>query len=115
MNFNTKKGYCCKEIKKVVQGDKGTQETPVKYLPKFRDFVIMNCPNYEHNNASQRFCRPILYCPWCGAQFPPSLGDKYYEILEAEFPHEDCGQSGVPGICIPHEFTSDEWWKKRRL
>jgi hypothetical protein len=115
MNFNIKKGYCCNNIKEIVQKHDDMEETPIKYIPKFRNFVVMDCSKESHSSNEQRFGRPILYCPWCGAKFPPSLGDKYYEILEAEFPHDNCEQDNVPGICFPHEFASDEWWKKRGL
>ncbi len=115
MNFNIKKGYCCSDIKEIVEGHVDAREVPIKYIPKFRDFIVMNCSKEQHSASEQRFGRPIQYCPWCGAKFPPSLGDMYYEILDKEFPHDACEQEGVPGVCFPYEFASDAWWKKRGL
>jgi len=112
MQFDIKKGYCCEDIREIVQGAADVNDVPLKYLPKFRYFVIMLCSAFEHTNKDVAFARLIAFCPWCGTQFPPSLGDVYYEVLRAEFPHEDCDGTKP---CLPKEFESDEWWKKRGL
>ncbi len=50
----------------------------------------------------------LNHCPWSGKQFPSSLRDTYFDILEAMGldPWEEE---------IPEEFESDAWWKARGL
>ena len=48
----------------------------------------------------------ILYCPFCQKKLPKNLWEEYHEILEKEYDDEED---------LPKEFTSDTWWKKRKL
>jgi hypothetical protein len=54
---------------------------------------------------------PLDYCPFCGAKLPERLDKKIMEVLESEYglkSWEDYKKA-------PHEFHTDEWWRKRGL
>ena len=94
--------HCCECMEMFLQDAK----VPLKYYPIAREYGLA----LQHSSAIQL----IYYCPWCGTKLPESLRDKYFDILEKEYSIE-------PGLDIkndpniPHEFKSDEWWKKRGL
>jgi hypothetical protein len=54
---------------------------------------------------------PLDYCPFCGAKLPERLDKKIIEVLRDEYnltSWEDYKKA-------PHEFHTDEWWRKRGL
>ena len=50
----------------------------------------------------------IRYCPWCGAQLPPSRRGEWYQTLYG-MGFDDPGGDDP----IPPEFESDQWWRNR--
>ena len=54
---------------------------------------------------------PIDFCYECGAKLPERLDGKLTEILQKEYGL----QSWKDYKKAPHEFHTDEWWKKRGL
>jgi hypothetical protein len=81
-----------------------SHDIPLLYLSNIRTYAILN--KRRKNNFSF-----INYCPFCGAKFPDRLDEKLTEILQKEYglsSWEDYKRA-------PHEFHTDEWWKKRGL
>lgn len=69
--------------------------TPLEYEPRLREYRI---PRRESESS-----QTLDFCPFCGAQLPPSLRDAYGDKLEAlglEFFEEP-----------PEPFRSDRWWR----
>jgi hypothetical protein len=46
----------------------------------------------------------IAFCPWCGAQLPESLRDRWFEALES------LGFDNPFEQEIPKEYKTDEWY-----
>jgi hypothetical protein len=77
---------------------------PLKYFPNIRAYAILNKKKYGG-------FEPMDYCPFCGAKFPERLDAKLTEVLRSEYglkSWEDYKKA-------PHEFHTDEWWRKRGL
>ncbi len=72
----------------------------IGYCEKTREFTI-RCTDGQSGIV-------LKYCPWSGKQFPPSLRDSYFDILE------EMGLDAWEDE-IPKEFQSGEWWKQRGL
>ncbi|MDR2666804.1 MAG: hypothetical protein LBB34_01645 [Holosporales bacterium] len=51
------------------------------------------------------------FCPFCGASLPERLDKKIIEVLRDEY----CLTSWKDYKKAPHEFHTDEWWRKRGL
>jgi len=58
-------------------------------------------------------CILLDYCMFCGKNFPISVRDEWYDILEKEYGLESPNEEDKKKI--PKEFLTDEWWKKRGL
>lgn len=74
---------------------------PIVYSPEVRRYSIVG----RYGGGK---CQELKLCPWCGTEFPKSLGDEYFDILEElgyDWDEDD----------IPNEFRSDAWWKARKL
>lgn len=87
------KNYCCAEIVRFVsEGELG-----LIYLEKFREFGI----EYRDGGTSYQH---IKFCPFCGACFPISLRDKWFDEIEA---------MGIDPWAeeIPEEYKSCKWWE----
>jgi hypothetical protein len=54
---------------------------------------------------------PMDYCPFCGAKLPERLDKKIIEVLRDE--HGLTSWKDYKKA--PHEFHTDEWWRKRGL
>lgn len=86
----------------VIGVDKGT--TRVAYLPMIRSYVVFRKGEKGQFDAMD-------YCPFCGAKLPQRLDDALGKILQDEY-----GLSSWRDYKkAPHEFHTDEWWKKRGL
>lgn len=71
------------------------RRVPLDYEPRIREYRL---PHYGESNVSQ----VLEFCPFCGAELPPSLRDAYGDALEKlglEFFDEP-----------PEQFLSDAWW-----
>ena len=78
--------------------------TPIIHVPNIRTYAILNKKEYGG-------FEPMDFCPFCGAKFPQRLDRKLTEILQTEYGL----QSWRDYKKAPHEFHTDEWWKKRGL
>jgi hypothetical protein len=78
--------------------------TSIIHIPNIRSYAILNKKEYGG-------FEPIDYCPFCGAKFPERLDQKLTEILQKEYELD----SWKDYKKAPHEFHTDEWWKKRGL
>ena len=79
----------------------------VGYSPIFREFTIL----LKYTSAVQA----LIFCPWTGKKFPPSLRDEYFDTLENEFGFDDPGLDDVIEGNVPAEMLSETWWIKRKL
>ena len=78
----------------------------------------LDCPDVVviYNARFDEFGMPIrdggasvismLYCPWCGSQFPESKRELWLDTL-AELGFDDLAEQ-----LIPDEFRSDQWWRQ---
>ena len=78
--------------------------TSFAYIPTIRTFAIFRKGKRGKFDA-------LDYCPFCGAKLPERLNEKLTEILRNEYGL----QSRRDYKKAPHEFHTDEWWKKRGL
>ena len=89
---------------------------PYVYVQNIRTYGILKKRNFEDGywlNNKAEYCdwESINYCDACGAKFPERLDEKLTEILQKEH-----GLSSWRDYKkAPHEFRTDEWWKKRGL
>lgn len=84
----------CDDLVRALHDD----EMPLEYVAKFREYLIRRGggPSYQR----------ISHCPFCGAAFPGSLRDEYFDELdklglEPESPD------------LPLHLRSDAWWRRR--
>ena len=93
----------CQRLYDLVIGeDKGT--TRATYLPMIRSYVVFS----QHEKGE---FEPMEYCPFCGAKLPERLDGVLTGILQKEYGLN----SWKDYKKAPHEFHTDEWWKKRGL
>lgn len=73
------------------------KEIGIVYSEKFREYGF----EYRDGGSSKQL---IKFCPWCGSKLPNSLGDEWFNRLEA---------SGIDplGSNIPLSFETSEWWE----
>ena len=83
---------------------KGAHECPLLYIPNIRTYAILNKKEYGGWTAMD-------YCPFCGAKFPERLDENLSEILQNKYGLESWRDYKK----APHEFWTDEWWKKRNI
>lgn len=69
---------------------------PVEYGSRFREYYI---------RISDTEQVVMEYCPLCGARFPTSLRDEWFERIWA------AGLDGPEDIRIPETMRTDEWWR----
>ncbi len=99
--FKNKKPYCCSNLYQEILSDGSLLD----YYTKFREYGI----------KVQKYATVMLidYCLFCGTQFPMSVRNEWFDILEKEYglesPYEEDKKK------IPKEFLTDEWWKQRGL
>ena len=92
--------HCCDLMTYLLNEEK----VCIGYLPQYREYYI----ELRNNSAKQR----MIYCPWCNIKLPESLKDMYFSILEKEY---NIDHPRKQEELIPKEFTTDVWWKKRKL
>jgi hypothetical protein len=71
---------------------------PVVYEPRFREYGVL----VDRGPAFQL----LFYCPWDGAELPPSLRDEFFDIIHERGLELESDE-------LPSEFRSDEWWQDR--
>ena len=94
----------CNDISRFLKGGEEEGMTPLIHIPNIRTYAILNKKEYGGWTAMD-------YCPFCGAKFPERLDEKLSEILQNEYGLESWRDYKK----APHEFWTDEWWKKRGL
>lgn len=72
---------------------------PIHYEPKLREYYL-DIPNSDGAIV-------LNFCPWCGAQLPPSLRDEWFDRIF------DLDLDGPEDPRIPADMRSDLWWKGR--
>jgi hypothetical protein len=82
--------------------DKGT--TRADYISNIRAYVFFRKDEKGVFDAMD-------YCPFCGAKLPERLDEKLTDLLQKEYGLN----SWKDYKKAPHEFHTDEWWKKRGL
>ena len=96
--------FCCKKIETLLSEN----NSPLSYEPYTRSYS-MEYPHEKKGNPNQVAVAELLYyCPWCGTKLPKELMDEWAEIVEDILDQEQIEK-------LPHEFKTDEWWKKRSL
>ncbi len=101
---NQHKFSICKTLSYYIDGGYDDGMTSLIHIPNIRTYAVLNKKEYGGWTAMD-------YCPFCGAKFPERLDKKLTEILQNEYgltSWRDYKQA-------PHEFDTDEWWKKRGL
>jgi hypothetical protein len=74
-----------------------SEDLPVIYVPKFREFGIEN----TDGGSSYQL---IAFCPYCGERLPEPLRDDWFEAIERlDLEPEDPG--------VPIRYATDEWWR----
>ena len=71
-------------------------DTLILYSPKFREYGLI-----VHDGGTSAV--QILFCPWCGHEFPPSLRNQWFRELEAMGFHPPFEDE------IPDKYKSAEW------
>lgn len=94
--------HCCAEMNIHIH----EKERVVKYFVETREYGIQ---------ASEYIVQMLKFCPWCGKQLPPSLREKFFDVLELEYEIITNAGDYKDRPDIPEEFRSDKWWKKRNL
>ena len=94
----------CWELALFLKGGDEEGMTSIIHIPNIRTYAILNKKEYGG-------FEPMDYCPFCGAKLPERLDEKLTEILRNEYGL----QSWRDYKKAPHEFHTDEWWKKRNL
>jgi hypothetical protein len=79
----------------------------LSYLSSVRAYILLSKTATITDNESKL----INYCPFCGAELPGGLEEELTKILQNEYRLE----SWKDYKKAPHEFHTDEWWKKRGL
>lgn len=102
--------HCCLEMESAVEN---SIESPLVYNARMRDYTI-TAPKALMKRNEIWTGYGIKFCPFCSATLPKDLTSIWFEILEKEYgiddPYDDEQKK-----CIPQEFMTDEWWKKRGL
>jgi hypothetical protein len=78
---------------------------PLFYNEKFREYGIR-----DFRSTSSR---QLTYCYHCGTKLPNSLRKQWFSILRRQYGMN--ADITVDKRKIPHEFRTEEWWKKRGL
>ena len=71
-------------------------EVPISYRSSVREWVL----EVVDGGTSAIV---LLFCPWCGERLPPTLRDRWFDVLDS------LGlEPGDPRT--PVELASDRWW-----
>jgi hypothetical protein len=95
------------------------QDAPVVYHANIRAFGIIGRKKFSRMETIESLEKikkkasfvAINYCYYCGAKLPDRLDETLTKILQNEYGLE----SWKDYKKAPHEFHTDEWWKKRGL
>ena len=93
----------CDDMNYMVSGYE-QDKTSLAYIPTIRAYVF-----FKKNERG--VFEAMDFCPFCGAKLPERLDEKLTEILRKEYELD----SWKDYKKAPHEFHTDEWWKKRGL
>lgn len=85
--------HCCDELEKAIQDP----TMPVQFVPKFREFGVSVL------DGGSSYLQ-IHHCPWCGAKFPPSLRDQWFDALESQ------GIDPCVTETIPLAYLDEKWY-----
>ena len=98
----------CKEMKRQLEITCDLHNDPFKcpdrlmfYSARFDEYGII-----IHDGGNSYSV--IHFCPWCGKKLPDSKRDLWFDTLKAGGYDDPAKQK------IPVEFTTDEWYRKRR-
>ncbi len=93
---------CCRDMEIL-----GLKENIVSYNKIFRE--------YYFTSNKGNVITTLSYCPWCGSKLSKDLREEFFNALETEY-NLDLSIADIKDCKIlPEEFTTDEWWKKRKL
>lgn len=84
--------HACPEMLQFIDDER----VPVVYEPRFREYSLA----LLQSGASQL----IRFCPWCGAELPASLRDRFFDELER------IGVDYASEVC-PVAYGTDAWWR----
>jgi hypothetical protein len=74
---------------------------PIGYRPKYREFYLfLSTPPGAQN---------LIFCPWSGKEFPKSLSDEYFDIIEDE------SLSEFQRASVKSKMQDESWWIERGL
>jgi hypothetical protein len=104
--FQQKDDYCCYRMKNTVEKNTST----LFYRPHLRRYAIKE----KHKNTTGTMSNIIDFCLWCGQKLPEDLASEWEKILVQDYKIEN-PWSAEYKRCIPQEFLTDEWWRKRCL
>ena len=76
------------------------ERVPIFYEAKFREYSLMLFESEAH--------QLIHFCPWCGAELPSSLRDRFFDELE------QLGIDYADGAS-PAKYATDAWWRGREV
>lgn len=92
----------CTDLDDKVNPYKGM--TRLTYIPTIRTYAFFR-------KTEKGVFDALDYCPFCGAKLPERLDEKLTEILQTKYGLKSWRDYKK----APHEFHTDEWWKKRGL
>jgi len=95
--------HCCEVLDQILAEGRAY----IGYSSKYREYYI-------DRRKDPMGSYDLSYCPWCGKEFPSSLRDEWFELLEKEYGLDDPWSLEQEKL-VPQEFTTDEWWTKTRL
>ena len=101
---------CCLAMEGAIED---SHNSPVTYEPCLRSYTISAPDSLLKKNEIWVGYR-VIFCPFCGTKLPSSLAQKRLEVLEEEYGIDD-PYYPEQRKRMPHEFMTDEWWKKRGL
>lgn len=94
----------CNSLSYYIDDGEDSGMTSIIHIPNIRTYAVLNKKEYGG-------FEPMDYCPFCGAKLPDRLDKKLTELLKKEYRLN----SWKDYKKAPHEFYTDEWWKKRGL
>jgi hypothetical protein len=96
--------HCCDQMRKQLDNKCTEHSSPyecpdclVNYSPVFNEYGII-----VHDGGSSSIT--IEFCPWCGAQLPESLRDRWFNELES------LGFDSPFAQDIPEKYKTNEWY-----
>ena len=97
--------FCCNNMEAYAT----EKNSLVDYEPRYRSYSFYV---YNHPHGTRQ---EMWFCPWCGANLPENLSDKWDKILSEEYNLEKPTWLPANSKKIPPEFKTDAWWKSRGL